>query len=297
MSKNVKYVNSDTIHPVQSYSHAGVTSPGTVIIETAGQVGITPEGKLLETYELQVRQAFDNLRSALAAAGSTPADILKIRFYVKDYDPSKLEALGKNLHDLVDPKNAPPSLLLSTPSLSDPRYLFEIDATAATSDYRATNSEDEVVDTDVVIVGAGLSGIQAAVDLQAAGVKCIVFETLDRIGGRTYSVQASEFDNGTVDLGAAWINDTTQDKIWALVQKYGMKTVQQRAEGWDFAQGEDGSVSKQKYGTRAVRISIILSRYPYVPNIKLILGPACSRCMEKPRRAIFAGLRRQVQGY
>ncbi|EXJ53486.1 uncharacterized protein A1O5_13262 [Cladophialophora psammophila CBS 110553] len=251
MASNVKYLNPDTIHTVQSYSHAAVTRSNTVLVETAGQVGITPEGKLLETYELQVAQAFKNLKNALAAAGATPADIVKIRFYIKDYNPSKLAALGHSLRDLVDGQNAPPSLLLSTPSLSDPKYLFEIDATAAVSYNQARMGNDKTINTDVVVVGAGLSGLQAAVDLQRAGVKCIVFETLDRIGGRTYSVQASDLNNGMVDLGAAWINDTTQDKIWALAQKYGMGTVQQRAEGWDLAEGEDGTISKQEYGSRA----------------------------------------------
>lgn len=251
MAGHVRHLIPNTLHPVQSYSHTAVAPAGATLIETAGQVGITPEGDLPGSYQLQVAQAFENLKNALRAGGAKPRDITKIRFYIKNYDPSKLEALGKYLNEFLNGQSAPPSLLLSTPSLSDPRYLFEVDATAAvTRSQVATRAA--VTTTDVVIVGAGLSGLQAAVDLQAAGVKCIVLESLDRIGGRTYSVQASKLANGTVDLGAAWINDTTQDKIWTLAKRHNIQTVQQRAEGWDFAQDCDGNIHKQEYGSRAV---------------------------------------------
>lgn len=41
---------------------------------------------------------------------------------------------------------------------------------------------------DVVVVGAGLSGLRAALKVQAAGLSCIVVEAIDRVGGKTLTV-------------------------------------------------------------------------------------------------------------
>lgn len=54
---------------------------------------------------------------------------------------------------------------------------------------------------DVAVVGAGITGLTAAVSLAAAGVDVRVLEARDRVGGRAHSVAAK---GGTVDLGATW---------------------------------------------------------------------------------------------
>ncbi|KAF2176152.1 FAD/NAD(P)-binding domain-containing protein [Zopfia rhizophila CBS 207.26] len=237
------------MHEVVGYSHLAKSKPGAVLVETAGQVGITSDGKYLETYEEQVHQSFRNLKDALAAGGATPADIVKIRYYIKDWDESKLPPLRDALIGFVNPLNPPPSVLLSAPALSDPRLLFEVEATAMIEPPTCAESRHNKFSTvDVVVVGAGASGVQAAVDVQKDGLSCIVLEAMDRIGGRTFSVPASHLDNGIVELGGAWINDTSQEKVWALAQKYNIATVEQRVEGWDLTILEDGTVTKQPYG-------------------------------------------------
>lgn len=55
----------------------------------------------------------------------------------------------------------------------------------------------------VVVVGAGLAGLSAALSLHDAGVPVTLLETRDRVGGRVWSVS---LDNGAVaELGAEWI--------------------------------------------------------------------------------------------
>ncbi|RAK99987.1 flavin monoamine oxidase family protein [Aspergillus ibericus CBS 121593] len=73
---------------------------------------------------------------------------------------------------------------------------------------------------DVVVVGAGLSGLQAAHSIRAAGFSVCVLEATDRVGGKTLSVRSSE--KGINDLGAAWINDTNQSEIYKLHQQYAL---------------------------------------------------------------------------
>ena len=64
---------------------------------------------------------------------------------------------------------------------------------------------------DVVIIGGGLAVITAARDLQQRGLRTVVIEANDRLGGRTYTVE----DEGcTVELGGTWIH-WTQPFIWA----------------------------------------------------------------------------------
>ncbi|KAI1480711.1 putative amine oxidase [Daldinia eschscholtzii] len=103
------------------------------------------------------------------------------------------------------------------------------------------------ITADVVIIGAGLSGLQAAVDIQAAGFTCLVLEALDRVGGKTLSVKASSKQGGVIDSGAMWVNDSNQSEIWKLFEKYNLGTVVQRATGTSFRQAEDGSTIAHPY--------------------------------------------------
>ncbi|KAI9052037.1 hypothetical protein LZ554_004291 [Drepanopeziza brunnea f. sp. 'monogermtubi'] len=83
---------------------------------------------------------------------------------------------------------------------------------------------------DVIVVGAGLSGLQAALSIQEAGLSCVVLEARDRVGGKTWSVPLAN-GRGTVDIGAAWINDTNQSHVYALTKRFGIELVQQNTDG------------------------------------------------------------------
>jgi glycine/D-amino acid oxidase-like deaminating enzyme len=64
------------------------------------------------------------------------------------------------------------------------------------------------VDTDVVIVGAGLAGLHAAGLLHEAGVPALLLEAADRIGGR---VASDRVDGATVDHGFQLYNPAYPD--------------------------------------------------------------------------------------
>ena len=75
---------------------------------------------------------------------------------------------------------------------------------------------DEV---DVVVVGAGLAGLTAARDLEAAGRSIVVLEARDRVGGRLLN---HTFADGTVvELGGQWIGPT-QHRVRALADELGL---------------------------------------------------------------------------
>ncbi|KAL4930319.1 flavin monoamine oxidase family protein [Aspergillus undulatus] len=83
---------------------------------------------------------------------------------------------------------------------------------------------------DLLIIGAGLSGLQAALTAQEAGLSVAVIEARDRVGGKIWSVPLAS-GRGYADLGGAWINVSLQQRVGAYVKKFGLKTVTQRLEG------------------------------------------------------------------
>ena len=91
-------------------------------------------------------------------------------------------------------------------------------------------SGNENLDADVLILGAGMTGVAAAKTLFDAGVRnFLILEARDEIGGRMRSM---DFAGVTVELGANWIQgvDRTGKKyktnpIWALKQRCGLEGV------------------------------------------------------------------------
>ncbi|KAM5341222.1 hypothetical protein ACJ41O_015331 [Fusarium nematophilum] len=104
---------------------------------------------------------------------------------------------------------------------------------------------------DVVIVGAGLSGLRAATRIHAAGLSYVVLEAENRVGGKTLSVPATANGNALIDLGAAWINDSNQSEMYALAKEFNFDLVKQRAEGISLFQDPEGNVSSIPYGVPA----------------------------------------------
>ncbi|MBR1821667.1 MAG: FAD-dependent oxidoreductase [Clostridia bacterium] len=56
-------------------------------------------------------------------------------------------------------------------------------------------AEDETIDTDVLVIGAGIAGLSAAIEAANAGAQVVVLEKLDRLGGS--SVTAGGYVYGT----------------------------------------------------------------------------------------------------
>lgn len=104
---------------------------------------------------------------------------------------------------------------------------------------------------DIIVVGAGVSGLHAASLLQAAGRSCLVVEARDRIGGKIWSVNRDPNASQPVvsqDYGAAWLNDTTQDRVWPIARKLGLTPIVDRVDGDLVAQDIDGKVLRYPPG-------------------------------------------------
>ncbi|XP_035693121.1 amine oxidase [flavin-containing] B-like [Branchiostoma floridae] len=91
-----------------------------------------------------------------------------------------------------------------------------------------TGGNKEVIDTDVVVVGAGISGLCAAKLLHETGLDVQVLEAQDRVGGRTYTV--SHPSSGYADLGGAYVG-AGQDRILRVAKELDLKLYKVNAEG------------------------------------------------------------------
>lgn len=73
---------------------------------------------------------------------------------------------------------------------------------------------------DVIVIGAGVSGLSGAKILVENGIDVLVLEARNRVGGRTWTVQNDQV--GWVDLGGAYIG-RTQNHLLRLIKEYDLK--------------------------------------------------------------------------
>jgi monoamine oxidase len=77
------------------------------------------------------------------------------------------------------------------------------------------------MDADVVVLGAGFAGVTAARNLQEAGIRVVLLEARDRIGGRTWYREMP--DAGvSVEYGGMFFSRATQPHLAAEIERYGI---------------------------------------------------------------------------
>ena len=140
-SKTIRYsqVDKEFLNPSglpnwdQTFSQIVVVSKdGSKTIYLSGQVSVDEHQNLIGAGDLsaQALRAFQNLETALAAAGAKTADVVKLNIYVKDYKPEDAISIGKALRQYFPQKNLPASTWLGVQSLAKEGFLIEVDAIA-----------------------------------------------------------------------------------------------------------------------------------------------------------------------
>ena len=109
-----------------------VAATGKRTIYTAGQVSIDERGNLVGANDLaaQTEQVMRNVGLALAAAGATFADVVKITTYVVNYKPEHRAVIGKARAPFFGDGPRPASTLVGVAALALPEWLVEIEAVA-----------------------------------------------------------------------------------------------------------------------------------------------------------------------
>ena len=125
---------------------------------------------------------------------------------------------------------------------------------------------------DVVVVGAGLSGLCAARKLSRGGVSVAVVEARDRVGGRTWS---REIGNGVFDLGGQWVGPD-QKRVLALIDELKIQTFPTYCEGKKVLE-LDGKVSTYKRSIPSMSIPHLIQltgALSYLKRVRQRVSPA-----------------------
>jgi enamine deaminase RidA (YjgF/YER057c/UK114 family) len=105
---------------------------GGQMIYLSGQIALDPDRQLVgkEDLRAQIIQVFKNIQTALAAAGATFEDVLKLTYYIVDYKPEDRFVIREVRGQFLSSENPPASTLIGVQSLALPDLLIEIEAVA-----------------------------------------------------------------------------------------------------------------------------------------------------------------------
>jgi enamine deaminase RidA (YjgF/YER057c/UK114 family) len=123
------FLNPPTLFTPPGYSHV-VDTRGGHTIYVAGQVALDQSGALVGPGDVgaQARQAFENIRLALAAVGATMGDVVKLTTFVTDMTTGRLGF--RQARDAFIAQPPPASTLVEVRRLFRDDLLIEIEAVA-----------------------------------------------------------------------------------------------------------------------------------------------------------------------
>lgn len=126
-----QHINPDGVNKPKTYSQVVKVNGGTMIF-TSGIVADDANGNIIGKGDLkaQVKQAFDNLKIVLAAAGAEFKDVVKMTYYVVNYKPEQIPMIREVRANYLPTENPPASTLVGVAALFNADVLIEIEAVA-----------------------------------------------------------------------------------------------------------------------------------------------------------------------
>jgi enamine deaminase RidA (YjgF/YER057c/UK114 family) len=130
-STKTQFVNPAGLNKPAGYTHVVVAQPGKLVY-ISGQVAWNSSGEIVGKGDLraQVTQALENLKTALAAAGATTEDLIKVNYYVVNLKPEQVPVIREVRTKYFSGEHPPASTLVGVTALAREDFLIEIEAVA-----------------------------------------------------------------------------------------------------------------------------------------------------------------------
>ncbi|KAI8940970.1 hypothetical protein NX059_002220 [Plenodomus lindquistii] len=133
----------------------------------------------------------------------------------------------------------------------------------------SSNISSQDVLYDVVIIGAGYCGLTAARNASLEGLKVLLLEGRDRIGGRSWS---SNFGGYPFEMGGTWVH-WGQSNTWREIMRYELNRDVENS--FDFSRGvnhfelnmEDGSTATMSHDKEDELLASALNKFTNIDGV------------------------------
>lgn len=126
-------INPETLYSSVQYGFSHATlDEATGTVHLSGQVAWDKDYTVVGVGDvgLQARQALANIKAVLDSLGIGPAQVLRLRTFVVNYDVSMLGAIGPELGAFYGSAMPAANTIVGVQALAMPEFLIEIEAIA-----------------------------------------------------------------------------------------------------------------------------------------------------------------------
>lgn len=130
-AQQIQYINPNGLPVSKNYTQVVATQGGRTIY-ISGQVSANSTSEIIGKgdFGAQVKQVYENLKTALAAVGATFNDVIKTTTYVVNTDADKIKLVREIRSQYYTGPNPPASTYTGVQGLYDKDVMIEIEAIA-----------------------------------------------------------------------------------------------------------------------------------------------------------------------
>ena len=128
-----QHINPEGVSQPTGYTHVVAVEGVRKLVFVSGQVALNGSGEVVGRGDLgaQARQVFQNLETALSAAGATFADVTKMTTFIVNYKPEDRDVIRAVRTEYLPSDLPPASTLVGVQALASPDFMIEVEAIAA----------------------------------------------------------------------------------------------------------------------------------------------------------------------
>jgi enamine deaminase RidA (YjgF/YER057c/UK114 family) len=129
---NMEFLNPKGLSKPAGFTQV-VVAPAGKLVYVSGQVPLNSSGDVVGKgdFRAQVTQVMENLKTALAAAGATMTDLIKLNYYVVNLKPDQVSVIREVRAKYLSAERPPAGTLVGVTALVRQDYMIEIEAVAA----------------------------------------------------------------------------------------------------------------------------------------------------------------------